>query len=280
MTAKKVLYSAMFVLAFTTAALSQVVIPRESNRQDVTQVVGDTKISISYHRPNVKGRKIWGELVPYGEVWRTGANEATTFEVSNDVMINGQKLAKGKYSLHTLPAEGDWMVIFNKKWEQWGSFTYDAKDDVLRVAATPMKVHLHETMMIGFPKVVGNTAEMRIVWGEIAVPITVDIGDFNARFVADNRRRINGERMALANYILGQKMTASYADALGWVDDSLRAAETFGALSLKARLLAEMGQKVEAITTAEKAIQVGKAATPAANTTMLENQLKAWKGTN
>ena len=134
--------------------------------------------------------------------------------------------------------------------------------------------------MIGFPKVVGNTAEMRIVWGEVAVPVTIDVGDFSARFVADNRRRINGERMTMANYILAQKMTASYADALGWVEDSLRTAETFGALSLKARLLAEMGRKADAITTAEKAIQVGKAATPAANTTGLENQLKTWKGTN
>lgn len=280
MTPRRIVFSALFVLVMSAAAVAQVTVPRESNRQDVMQMVGDTKIAISYHRPNVKGRKIWGELVPYGQVWRTGANDATTFEISNDVTINGQKLAKGKYSLHTIPTEGDWTIIFNKKWEQWGSFTYEEKDDILRVKATPMKVHMHETMMIGIPKVVGNQAEIRIVWGEVAVPFTVDVGDFNARFLADNRRRINGERMTLANYILGQKMTGSYADALGWVEDSLRTAETFGALSLKARLLAEMGRKAEAIATAEKAIQLGKAATPAANTTALENQLKGWKGTN
>lgn len=274
------LYSLLFILTLSAAAAAQVVIPRESNRQDVMQMVGDTKISVSYHRPNVKGRKIWGELVPYGEVWRTGANNATIIEFSNDVTVNGQPLKKGKYSLHTLPTAANWTIIFNKVADQWGSFTYDAKEDVLRVEATPVSLPFKETMTIEFAKVIGNTAEIHIRWGDLAVPITVDVGDFNARFVTENRRRLNNERLTLAGYILSQKMTGSYADALSWTDEALKGSETFSVLSLKARILGEMGRKAEAIATAERAIVVGKAATPAANTTQIENLLKGWKAGN
>lgn len=274
------LYSLLFILTLSAAAAAQVVIPRESNRQDVMQMVGDTKISVSYHRPNVKGRKIWGELVPYGEVWRTGANNATIIEFSNDVTVNGQPLKKGKYSLHTLPTAANWTIIFNKVADQWGSFTYDAKEDVLRVEATPVSLPFKETMTIEFAKVIGNTAEIHIRWGDLAVPITVDVGDFNARFVTENRRRLNNERLTLAGYILAQKMTGSYADALLWTDEALKGSETFSVLSLKARILGEMGRKAEAIATAERAIVVGKAATPAANTTQIENLLKGWKAGN
>jgi hypothetical protein len=269
----------LFVMMLSAAAAAQIMIPRESNRYEASQMVGDTKITISYHRPNVKGRQIFGGLVPYGEVWRTGANNATVIEFSNDVMINGQALKKGKYSLHTLPTTGDWTVIFNKVADQWGSFTYDAKEDVLRVPVKTAKTEFHETMTIDFDNVVGNKADVTIRWAELAVPFTVDVGDFNSRFVMENARRTNSERITLANYILASKMTGSYDQALAWTEDSLRMSESFGALSLKARLLGEMGRKAEAIAAGEKAIQIGKAAQPAANTAMIEGLVKGWKET-
>lgn len=268
----------MTMMLFAAAtAFAQVTIPRESNYQEIAQVVGDTKIAITYHRPNAKGRDLWGGLVPYGEVWRTGANNATTFEISNDVTVNGQLLKKGKYSLHSLPADGDWQIIFNKVADQWGSFTYDEKQDELRIKATPVKAEFRETMSITFENVVGNKTDVTVRWGELAVPFTVDVGDFKARFVSDHIRRTNSERMTLANFVLSEKMTASYGDALSWVEGVEKTSKTFGVLSLKARLLNEMGRKTEAITTAEEAIKIGKAATPAANTNALENMVKAWK---
>lgn len=273
----------MLVAAFAVAVSAQVTIPRESNMQETSQMIGDTKISISYHRPNVKGRKIWGELVPYNEVWRTGANNATVFETPIDVMINGQKLAKGKYALFTLPTTGNWTIIFNKNWNQWGSFTHDPKDDVLKVEVTPRQSEFHETMAIEFEKVVGSTAEVNIRWENIAVPFTVDVGDFNARFVNDNRRRTMSERMTLANYVLSQKMTGSYADALSWIEEAERMNKSFGVLSLKARLLGEMGRKADAIAAGEAALAAGRSANPPASQnalTNLENQIKQWKGTN
>ncbi|MDM7920784.1 MAG: DUF2911 domain-containing protein [Pyrinomonadaceae bacterium] len=280
MTPRRTVLSMLFVLMLSAFAAAQVTIPRESNRFESSQMVGDTKITISYHRPNVKGRKIWGELVPYGEVWRTGANNATVVGFSNDVTVNRQALKKGKYSIHSIPTEGDWTVIFNKVADQWGSFTYDAKEDVLRIKATPKKAEFRETMSIDFDNVVGNKADVTIRWAETAVPFTVDVGDFNARFIAENARRTNMERMTLANYILSTKMTASYPMALQWAEDSIKMQESFGALGLKARLLGEMGRKADAIATAERAIQVGKAAQPAANTTQLENLVKEWKAAN
>ncbi len=273
----------MLVAAFAVAVSAQVTIPRESNLQETSQMIGDTKISISYHRPNVKGRKIWGELVPYNEVWRTGANNATVFEAPVDVMINGQKLAKGKYALFTLPTTGNWTIIFNKNWNQWGAFTHEPKDDVLKVEVTPRQSEFHETMSIEFEKVVGSTGEVTIRWENLAVPFTVDVGDFNARFVNDNRRRTMSERMTLANYVLSQKMTGSYADALSWVEEAERMNKSFGVLSLKARLLGEMGRKADAIAAGEAALAAGRSANPPASQnalTNLENQIKQWKGTN
>lgn len=292
---KKVFLSLIVIAACASGVFAQLTLPRESQRQEVSQTVGDAKITYSYHRPNVKGRAIWGCqttdvlprggvtypcLVPYGQVWRTGANEATVFEFSSDVTINGQKLPKGKYSLHTIPGASEWTIIFNKNWGQWGSFTYDAKDDVIRVTAKPMPSDFHETMSIEIENVKANTADVYLRWEKVAVPFTVDIGDVSARLLADVRRRMVSEPVQMANYVLSQKMTANYEEALGWLDGSIKMRETFGNLQTKARLLAEMGRTKEAVETGEKAIAVGKAATPAANTAAFEKVVADWKAKN
>jgi hypothetical protein len=281
------------MMAFCAAgAFAQLTLPRESQRQEIAQTIGDSKISIAFHRPNVKGRQIWGCqttdlmprggvtypcLVPYGQVWRTGANDATVIEFATDVTVNGQKLPKGKYSLHTIPGAAEWTIIFNKNWGQWGSFSYDAKDDALRVTAKPAAADFHETMSIEIENVKTNTADVYIRWEKVEVPFTVDIGDVNARLLNDVRRRMMTEPVQMANYVLSQKMTANYEEALGWVEGSIKLRETFGNLQAKARLLAELGRMSEAIATGEKAVQVGKAATPAANTAAFEQTLAGWK---
>lgn len=100
-------------------------------------MIQDAQVTIDYSSPSVKGRKVWGELVPYGKVWRTGANEATVFQSTADIMIQGQKLPAGKYALFSIPGEQEWIWIFNSVWDQWGAFKYDESKDVLRVKATP-----------------------------------------------------------------------------------------------------------------------------------------------
>ena len=270
----------MLVLVGVSNLFAQTVLPRASQRQTVSQTVGDTTVSIVYHRPNIKAREVWGGIVPYGEVWRTGANENTTFEISNDVKINGQVLPKGKYGLHTIPTKDSWTIIFNKVNNEWGSFNYDAKQDALRVTVKPTVGEFKETMTIDFDNVAETTTNIVIAWEKLRVPFTLDVGDLNARILTNFRRGMVNDPVQAANYVLSSKMTANYEEALSWLNNSIKMSETYANLNTKARLLAEMGRKDEAITTGEKAIQVGKAATPPvnpANVASLENLVKEWK---
>jgi len=109
----------------------------QSPASSATGKIGNATIIINYGSPSVKGRAIWGELVPYGKVWRTGANKATTFETDADITVEGQPLKKGKYALFTIPEKNEWVIIFNKTTDQWGSFNYKQDDDVLRVKSKP-----------------------------------------------------------------------------------------------------------------------------------------------
>jgi len=112
---------------------------RPSPPMEAIATIHGAAIKIAYSSPSVKGRVVWGDLVPYGKVWRTGANEATTFETDKEIKINGEKLAAGKYALFTIPGEKEWTFIFNSDWDQWGAFKYDQTKDVLKVKATPEK---------------------------------------------------------------------------------------------------------------------------------------------
>lgn len=110
--------------------------------------IQNAEVTIDYSSPSVKGRTIWGDLVPYGKVWRTGANEATTIETSADIMIQGQKLPAGKYALFTIPGKTEWVWIFNSVWDQWGAFKYDQNKDVLRVKAVPQGNPVYNELML------------------------------------------------------------------------------------------------------------------------------------
>ncbi|PKV75214.1 DUF2911 domain-containing protein [Pontibacter ramchanderi] len=130
--------------------------------------IGETLVTIDYSSPAVKNRKIWGELVPFGRVWRAGANEATTIEFSQDVLIEGRHLAKGKYSLYTIPGETNWIVIFNKATGQWGT-EYDERQDALRVTVKPRKSNkMHEQLTY---YVVRNGILMR--WENLELPVKI-----------------------------------------------------------------------------------------------------------
>jgi hypothetical protein len=296
---KKPFLILFFILSLSLSVFAQLTLPRDSQRQEIAQTIGDTKISIVYHRPNIKGRTLWGCqaknvvpkanyeepcLVPYGQVWRTGANENTTFEVSRDVTIDGQPLPAGKYGLHTIPNRDEWIIIFSKDNDDWGSFTYDQTKDALRFKVKPQTAEFQETMSLGFNDVGQNTAKLVLRWEKIAVPFKIDVGDVSGRTVAIIREAIANRKPddfrpinQGAGYVLTFKVRGSYEEAVGWLDASIKARETFGNLSTKARILAEMGKIKEAIETGEKAVAVGKAATPPANTADFEKTLAEWK---
>ncbi|HKG06492.1 MAG TPA: DUF2911 domain-containing protein [Pedobacter sp.] len=174
---KKVFLS-LFVALVTTVTVSAQDKPKEdkSKRPSPPAVVTETiksgaKVTIDYSQPSVKGRTIGKEIAPYdGKVWRTGANEATIFEVSKDVTIDGKALPAGKYSLHSVPGETEWVWIFNKSANQWGSYEYKEAEDALRVTAKPGKAAA-ATEKMTFK--VDKSGKVTLLWGNISVPFTV-----------------------------------------------------------------------------------------------------------
>ena len=142
--------------------------PRLSPMATLSQVVGVSEVEITYSRPGVRDRVVWGELVPLGEIWRTGANEATTLRLSHDAMIDGSALAAGTYSLFTVPGETEWTVVFNKVADQWGAFSYDSGKDAARVRAKPQTAEHEESMTF---EIEGSSVVLR--WEKLAVDFEV-----------------------------------------------------------------------------------------------------------
>jgi hypothetical protein len=142
-----------------------------SPQKEMRGKIGNETITVSFGSPSVKGRTVWGDLVPYDVVWRTGANEATTFESAKDLSVQGEKLAAGKYGVFTIPSEsGEWTVIFNSVYEQWGAYEYDESKDVLRVKATSKTL---EKSVEGMDFVVeGNSLVLK--WEKLALPIQLE----------------------------------------------------------------------------------------------------------
>ena len=183
------LFSFLLITSIPTNA-QQEKKPRPSLKASVSQTIGvDTDITIVYSRPGVKGRKVWGDLVPLGMAegnkysnnkpypWRGGANENTTIEFSKDVTINGNKVPAGKYGLHFIPTEKEWTVILNKKNDAWGSYTYDEKDDQLRISVTPAKTPFQEWLTYGFDDLAGTSCSAYLNWEELKVPFKISVSE-------------------------------------------------------------------------------------------------------
>lgn len=250
------------ILLMATSAFAQVRTPRVSQNSTLMQTIGLTDMTIKYSRPGVKGRAIWGGLVPYDKVWRTGANEATTITFSDDVWINGQKLAKGSYSLHTIPGKDQWTIIFNSVADQWGSYSYDQTKDTLRVTAKPEAAPQAEWLTFEVPELSTDTAKVVIRWEKIAVPFTVD--------TKSTERTMNALRNAMspdwrtsysaASFAFDNKGAALDSEMNTWIDQSIAIKQNASNLWLKARMAQRAGNKADAIRYGEMAIA---AATPA-----------------
>ena len=278
---------------------------RPSQKASVMQTIGVTDVTITYSRPPVKGRTIFADapatmearakgeatldnqnerqkgepIVPYNHVWRAGANEATMFVVTDDVMINGQPLKAGTYSMHTIPGKDEWTIIFNNDAGQWGSFTYDEKKDALRVKTkAQMASDSQEWLEYTFDPITDSTATVNIRWEKMRVPFTVEVKDVKAvwRSKADALIAANPTNEVLplqvANAYLGDK---KYDEALRFIDQSIKVKETFRNLSAKANILWAAGKKQEALAAADVAIAKGKA--DKADTASFEKRVAGWK---
>ena len=296
------------LLCFAMSALAQISVPRPSQKASVTQTIGVTDVTITYSRPGVKGRKIWGDplpeqaatkgeatldnqnerpkgapIVPWGHVWRTGANEATMFVITDDVLINGQKLPAGSYSLHTIPTKDEWTIVFNGTANQWGSFDYDPAKDTLRVKAKPQWLNdSQEWLTYSFDPVGDDTAQVNIRWEKISVPFTVKVPDVAGTTMAKLKATVSNAKpddwrtpMQAGNYLVNNQDPADDAQGMAWLDQSIKVKETFQNLANKAVALYKAGKKEEAVALGEQAIQRGK--TDKVDTTAFEKRLANMK---
>ena len=164
------------IVLSSATAYAQLKLPEPSPAATTEQTIGITEVKVVYHRPAVNGRTIWGQLVPYNEPWRAGANENTLVTFSSDVKIGGKPLKAGTYGLHMIPTQKEWTVIFSNMSQAWGSFTYDQKEDALRVTATPRtEPASEERLSYGFDDVADTKATLVLRWEKLAVPIAIEV---------------------------------------------------------------------------------------------------------
>jgi len=268
-------FAAAALLA-ASPALAQLDLPRPSPKATVSQTVGLTDVTITYCRPGVKGRAIWGGLVPYDQVWRTGANEATTITFSDDVTVDGTKLPAGTYGLFTIPGTDAWTVIFNKGAKQWGAYEYKQADDVLRIKVTPHPDEFRELLTMWFPTVSTEAATVAICWEKLAVSFTINVDTTN-KVLGAARKAIDDWRVAYRAATFCLDNNVNLVEARGWMEKSIAMKETMYNLAGKARFLALDGKKADAIALAKKAVTVGKAQDPKADTAMVDNLIKEWE---
>jgi hypothetical protein len=273
---KFMVYSLLIVLMTGRLAPAQMELPRVSPNATVSQVIGITTITVDYFRPGVKDRVIWGELVPYDKIWRTGANRATTVSFDTEVMVAGKKVDKGTYSLFTIPSVNEWTVILNSNAELWGAMGYKQDEDVLRFTVKPVAAPFTERMMFYFDDLEDNAATLVLQWEnlKIQVPIQVDV---QSLVMSEINESVNWQLPYRgADYILEQDMDLEKGQKL--LDASLVLEKNYWNTALQARYLNKKGYSKEAVKTMEEALKMGREMERAPfNLTEMEKMLEEWK---
>lgn len=246
-------------VAFATGAQAQLKTPAPSPTQTLKQDFGLSSVELTYSRPGIKGRKIFGDLVPFGQVWRTGANSATRLKFNDDVMIAGQSLKAGEYALYTVPGESEWQIIINKGSANWGT-DYKQEDDLFRVKVKPMKMDAPvESFTMQFADVKPTSMALHIMWDKtaVAVPITTDIDKKVMAQIDNLMNKDNRPYFNAAMYYL--ESGKDLAQAVTWFDKALEQnPNAYWVYHQKANALAKLGKRDEAKQTAAKSMQLAK----------------------
>lgn len=283
---KKIILAALAIAAILPTQAQE--LPAPSPTATLSQRVGLTDITVVYSRPSVKDREIFGELVPYDKLWRTGANGNTTFETSTPIQIDGKTLPAGKYSLFTVPSADSWEVIFNSKTDHGGTSGYSDDRDVLRTKVSTKKVMNVESFTITIDDIRPESASLVLKWADtqVSVPFSFEVKKMamanieKAIETAEEGTKWRVYRNA-ANYLYNNKMDMD--DALAYMDQSIEAySESWYSYWLKAEILAEKKMYKEAVKTAEKSKEVGEAKANEDDsefgyTEMIDNGITKWK---
>jgi hypothetical protein len=247
------------VAAATCFAQSvQLNLPRDSQRASVSQRIGITDITIKYHRPLVKGRTIWGKVVPYGQVWRAGANENTVITFTDPVSVEGQPIDKGTYGLHMIPNQDQWTIIFSKANTSWGSYTYKESEDALRVNVKPQATDSHEALVYDIDQPTDDSAVITLRWEKVAVPfkVSVNVNDIVEASLHQQMRGLTQYTWDAwddaANYLLAHKVHLD--EALEYEDKSIQVEERYDNDLTKSKILEAMGKNDDAKIAHDKAL--------------------------
>jgi hypothetical protein len=246
----------LLLLIFTLSAIGQDFrTPRPSPDATISQYVGITKITIDYSSPGVKGRKIWGDLVPYGKIWRTGANEVTSITFSNPVKINGNELPAGNYGIHTIPGENEWEIIFSKDTKVDDPMNYDEKKDALRIKVKPESSPFTERMAFTITDMTDNSANVNLIWEKLKLPFKIEVNTQELTLQSARNSADWGTLMSAANYCLQQNVNLE--EGFKWIQASTLIDENYWNMRVLAQYFAKMDKKSDAIATMEKAIELG-----------------------
>jgi len=271
------------LLAGSFSASAQLQTPAASPLSTVTQKVGLTDITLSYSRPSMKGRKIFGDTRPYGVAWRTGANNATTLTFKEEVTVGGKKVPAGEYALYTIPTAAEWTVVLNKNTKLGGSTDqYKAEEDVARFKVKPTKTAAKtETLTINFADLTANSANLEILWENTSVKFPI-VTDVDSKVMAQIKEKvINGTDVnpglyiAAANYYYDNKKDPKMA--LAWIKKGNEKDPKFFTLHAQAKIQAWNKDYKGAIATAEKSLAAAKTAKNDDYVRMNEQLIAQWK---
>ena len=256
---KLIFCAAAFAVSLVVKAQS-IKTPLPSPPQTIKQDFGVSSIELSYSRPGIKGRKVFGDLVPYGKVWRTGANNATTLTFGDDVTVGGVKIAAGKYGLLTIPDKDNWTVIISKQVDVTNPADYKQESDVVRVNVKPMVMRDKiETFTMQFANVKSSTCDLQLMWENtgLIVPISSDVESVVMKQIDDAMNKDNHPYFQAALYYLNSGKDLN--QALAWFDKAIeQQPDGYWIYHQRANTLAKLGRKDEAKIAAEKSIQLAK----------------------
>jgi hypothetical protein len=249
---------ALALSAFSGVASAELELPRPSPFAKVSQDIGLTTVTVDYSSPGVKGRKIWGGLVPYDKQWRTGANRATKITFSRDVTFAGKPVPAGTYALFTIPGKTDWTVILNKRADQAGTGgDYKADDDLLRVQVRPKAAPFRERLAFLFSDFTDEKGSLDLEWEKLrlSLPIGTETGKQAVESITKTLDEVWRQYANAARYMLDNKK--DYDAGLKYIDQSLALKEDWYNVFIKGQLLAAKGNYKEALPLAEKAHELG-----------------------
>ncbi len=272
--------AACLALSLSTAAVAaQVPVPRASPAASVSLRIGTTDVEVRYHRPAVKGRKVWGGLVPYGEVWRLGANDATTVRFSDPVKVEGRDVPAGTYALFAIPGPDSWTVILNQRAQQWGAYFYKESEDLLRFQVQPQTGPPTEWMSFAIAPVTPESALLEMAWETLRLPVRIEVDV--PRIVWGNLDKAIAGKPDADNYLYAVNYALERGErldeAMTWVDRSLALQEGFWGYEAKAKLLRRAGKVDEALPLLDRAIALARGKAPQGYIDGLEEMKATWK---